>query len=235
MIRTHPNRLLLPLSRPRTPPPPCPRHLPDAPHCIRTLPTRPTPTTHPPQPLPQPQPHPAWLPQESLRAKAFYVGDEVSETRRQSTRMAVDTKAPGQAPPDLPSLLLDGRICYIGMPVGGAGWLAGGVGWSWPAGVMPAWLPAFLDAWPGDELGWLMCGRTPLAPQEGAGCGEALPRALSRTHLRPSRPRASPAPHPSTASAPPAPPCATTLSPPQPFLATNTKLGPRAAAGARRH
>jgi hypothetical protein len=33
--------------------------------------------------------------------------------------MAVDTKAPGQAPPDLPSLLLDGRICYIGMPVGG--------------------------------------------------------------------------------------------------------------------
>lgn len=31
--------------------------------------------------------------------------------------MAVDTKAPGQAPPDLPSLLLDGRICYIGMSV----------------------------------------------------------------------------------------------------------------------
>lgn len=31
--------------------------------------------------------------------------------------MAVDTKAPGQAPPDLPSLLLDGRICYIGMPL----------------------------------------------------------------------------------------------------------------------
>jgi hypothetical protein len=26
--------------------------------------------------------------------------------------------APGQAPPDLPSLLLDGRICYIGMAVG---------------------------------------------------------------------------------------------------------------------
>ncbi|EIE20612.1 hypothetical protein COCSUDRAFT_10544, partial [Coccomyxa subellipsoidea C-169] len=25
--------------------------------------------------------------------------------------------APGQAPPDLPSLLLDGRICYIGMPL----------------------------------------------------------------------------------------------------------------------
>ena len=38
-------------------------------------------------------------------------------TTRQSVRMAVDTKAPGQAPPDLPSLLLDGRICYIGMPL----------------------------------------------------------------------------------------------------------------------
>jgi len=25
--------------------------------------------------------------------------------------------APGQVPPDLPSLLLDARICYIGMPV----------------------------------------------------------------------------------------------------------------------
>ena len=62
-------------------------------------------------------------PQDSLRASAFYVGDEVSETKRQSTRMAVDTKAPGQAPPDLPSLLLDGRICYIGMPVR-ARWLA---------------------------------------------------------------------------------------------------------------
>ena len=35
--------------------------------------------------------------------------------------MAVDTKAPGQAPPDLPSLLLDGRICYIGMAVRGRG------------------------------------------------------------------------------------------------------------------
>lgn len=54
---------------------------------------------------------------EALRAKAFYVGDEVTETKRQVARMAVDTKAPGQAPPDLPSLLLDGRICYIGMPL----------------------------------------------------------------------------------------------------------------------
>jgi hypothetical protein len=69
---------------------------------------------------------PCCVQQESLRAKAFYVGDEVSETKRQSTRMAVDTKAPGQAPPDLPSLLLDGRICYIGMPVGNwAEWVGG--------------------------------------------------------------------------------------------------------------
>lgn len=55
--------------------------------------------------------------QESITAKAFYVGDAVEGTKRQPARMAVDTKAPGQAPPDLPSLLLDGRICYIGMPV----------------------------------------------------------------------------------------------------------------------
>jgi ATP-dependent Clp protease protease subunit len=55
--------------------------------------------------------------QDDLRAKAFYVGDDVKATTRQSVRMAVDTKAPGQAPPDLPSLLLDGRICYIGMPL----------------------------------------------------------------------------------------------------------------------
>jgi ATP-dependent Clp protease protease subunit len=54
----------------------------------------------------------------SLSARAFYVGDQpVTATTRQATRMAVDTKAPGQAPPDLPSLLLDGRICYIGMPL----------------------------------------------------------------------------------------------------------------------
>jgi len=55
--------------------------------------------------------------QSTITAKAFYVGDQVDETKRQAVRMAVDTKAPGQAPPDLPSLLLDGRICYIGMPV----------------------------------------------------------------------------------------------------------------------
>ena len=56
--------------------------------------------------------------QASLRAKAFYVGDEVEPNQRIATRMAAGTgAAPGQAPPDLPSLLLDGRICYIGMPV----------------------------------------------------------------------------------------------------------------------
>lgn len=52
----------------------------------------------------------------SITAKAFYAGDDVKPTK-QAVRMAVDTKAPGQAPPDLPSLLLDGRICYIGMPL----------------------------------------------------------------------------------------------------------------------
>jgi len=58
--------------------------------------------------------------QELLRAKAFYVGDEVNSNTRIATRMSAGTgAAPGQAPPDLPSLLLDGRICYIGMPVSG--------------------------------------------------------------------------------------------------------------------
>ena len=151
-------------------------------------------------------------------------GREVSETRRQSTRMAVDTKAPARrrqtclSPPRRPHLLHR----HAG------GWsrvLAGGVGWSWPAGVMPAWLPAFLDAWPGDELGWLMCGRTPLAPRRRR-VRRGPARALSRTHLRPSRPRASPAPHPSTASArraPLAPPPSHPLNP----SSHNTKLGPR--------
>ena len=50
--------------------------------------------------------------------KHFYVGDEVDSNSRVATRMSAGTgAAPGQAPPDLPSLLLDGRICYIGMPV----------------------------------------------------------------------------------------------------------------------
>ena len=62
-------------------------------------------------------------PQESLTAKAFYCGDDkVGEATRMVTRMsggyAGGSGGPGQsAPPDLPSLLLDARICYIGMPV----------------------------------------------------------------------------------------------------------------------
>lgn len=45
----------------------------------------------------------------------------MDSNRRVATRMAAGTgAAPGQAPPDLPSLLLDGRICYIGMPVSSA-------------------------------------------------------------------------------------------------------------------
>jgi len=55
---------------------------------------------------------------EAIRAKAFYVGDAVTTTTRQATRMGpVDTKAPGQSPPDLPSLLLDSNIVVIGMPL----------------------------------------------------------------------------------------------------------------------
>lgn len=56
---------------------------------------------------------------ELLTAKAYYCGDEkVVEGTRVATRMSAGTgAAPGQAPPDLPSLLLDGRICYIGMPL----------------------------------------------------------------------------------------------------------------------
>lgn len=74
--------------------------------------------------------------QEALTARCHYVGDFVDTTRR-SPRMAVDTKAPGQAPPDLPSLLLDGRICYIGMPVRAqAGVGVGGIG-----GEQERWAP----------------------------------------------------------------------------------------------
>jgi hypothetical protein len=65
-----------------------------------------------------------------LTARNHYVGDfvETDMPTKRPARMAVDTKAPGQAPPDLPSLLLDGRICYIGMPVrqkgmAGSGWV----------------------------------------------------------------------------------------------------------------
>ncbi len=63
--------------------------------------------------------HAACCTQELITAKAFYAGDEVVEgSPRVATTMSAGTgAAPGQAPPDLPSLLLDGRICYIGMPV----------------------------------------------------------------------------------------------------------------------
>eukprot|EP01023_Acetabularia_acetabulum_P036184 TRINITY_DN3423_c0_g1_i3.p1 TRINITY_DN3423_c0_g1~~TRINITY_DN3423_c0_g1_i3.p1 ORF type:complete len:349 (+),score=52.42 TRINITY_DN3423_c0_g1_i3:37-1047(+) len=49
-----------------------------------------------------------------LSAKSFYVGDDVPEGRME-TKMSAGVQTPGQAPPDLPSLLLDGRIVYIGM------------------------------------------------------------------------------------------------------------------------
>ena len=56
--------------------------------------------------------------QESIRAVNFYGGDKITANTRQEVRMAAGTgAAPGQVPPDLPSLLLDARICYIGMPV----------------------------------------------------------------------------------------------------------------------
>lgn len=56
----------------------------------------------------------------SLTAKAFYCGDEkVGNATRMVTRMSAGGYGggPGSAPPDLPSLLLDARICYIGMPL----------------------------------------------------------------------------------------------------------------------
>ena len=61
------------------------------------------------------------MPQELLRACAFYGGDPVQamgyNTRQPVTMAAGTGAAPGQVPPDLPSLLLDARICFIGMPV----------------------------------------------------------------------------------------------------------------------
>ena len=61
--------------------------------------------------------------QNSLRAVNYYGGDKIEPTvagYRQPTVMSAGTgAAPGQVPPDLPSLLLDSRICYIGMPVSG--------------------------------------------------------------------------------------------------------------------
>ena len=64
--------------------------------------------------------------QLALRAKAWYSMDKVNENTRLVTRMSgggerrskrQDGKKPGTKPPDLPSLLLDARICFIGMPV----------------------------------------------------------------------------------------------------------------------
>ena len=45
--------------------------------------------------------------------------DKVNENTRMVPRMSAGGggAGPGQAPPDLPSLLLDGRICFIGMAV----------------------------------------------------------------------------------------------------------------------
>ncbi len=59
-----------------------------------------------------------WL-QESLRATSCYGMDKVNENTRMVPRMSAGGggAGPGQAPPDLPSLLLDGRICFIGMAV----------------------------------------------------------------------------------------------------------------------
>jgi len=51
----------------------------------------------------------------ALTAKSFYVGDFVDTNKRVATTMSAGAGL--SAPPDLPSLLLDGRICYIGMPL----------------------------------------------------------------------------------------------------------------------
>lgn len=55
---------------------------------------------------------------DSLRAVSYYGGEKITAGPRQETTMSAGTgAAPGQVPPDLPSLLLDARICYIGMPL----------------------------------------------------------------------------------------------------------------------
>lgn len=53
---------------------------------------------------------------DSLTSKAQIGGEYVCEATRVATKM-YGGRPPSQAPPDLPSLLLDGRICYIGMPL----------------------------------------------------------------------------------------------------------------------
>lgn len=69
----------------------------------------------------------ALLLQASLRASAYYVGSDakLDLNAKMPTVMrrgggggrAGGVLTPGQAPPDLPSLLLDSRIVYIGMPL----------------------------------------------------------------------------------------------------------------------
>ena len=59
------------------------------------------------------------LPQEAVGARASY-SREVPSMHNPPTRMVTSMAAgggggPGQAPPDLPSLLLNSRICYLGM------------------------------------------------------------------------------------------------------------------------
>lgn len=57
-----------------------------------------------------------------LSARSAY-SMEVPSMSNPPTRMVTSMSmgggggAPGQAPPDLPSLLLNSRICYLGMPV----------------------------------------------------------------------------------------------------------------------
>lgn len=61
-------------------------------------------------PLAEPDP-------QLLTARAAYVGEPVTDNWRVAAHMGPAMRPPGQAPPDLPSLLLDGRIVYIGMPL----------------------------------------------------------------------------------------------------------------------